>query len=299
MGDTNFIPGQYVGGISAGEGGGPDASGMLSGIGGGAAAGTAIFPGIGTIIGGALGGLGSLLGGSSSQAFAREQMRFQERMSNTAHHREVKDLRAAGLNPILSASHGGASSPGGAAATMPNVGEDLGAGVSASARMMGLELPKLESDIRLQAAQGQSALSSANSSDANAVLSLTQANAVSSDVKVKEATAKQIDALTDPKVAEARAHAALMGQQQEVEQATAKQVQADEERARAQTANYRAQLPRLEWESSRWGIGLDAVGKAASAVGEFVPGGSIGKAIFGGPSSAKRLKLNLKSLTGP
>jgi len=63
---------------------------------------------------------GSLVSGAFNAFQANKQEKFQERMSNTAHQREAEDLKKAGLNPILSANHAGASSPIGAMSRAEN-----------------------------------------------------------------------------------------------------------------------------------------------------------------------------------
>lgn len=71
---------------------------------------------------------------AASTASARAQMDFQERMSNTAVQRQVADMKAAGINPILSAKFGGASTPEGASGDYGAVLNLLGNSMNTSAQ---------------------------------------------------------------------------------------------------------------------------------------------------------------------
>lgn len=73
------------------------------------------------LVGDAMQMIGQHQANQAAKGMAREQMAFQERMSNTAYQRAVADMRAAGMNPMLAYMQGGASTPQGASADVSNV----------------------------------------------------------------------------------------------------------------------------------------------------------------------------------
>lgn len=113
---------------------------------------------LGELLGVALPAAGAFIGQSQANRdnlrIAREQMRFQERMSNTSYQRAVADMKLAGINPMLAYMQGGASSPAGASATMEDA---IGPAVSSAqhARRLKAEMRVLDAQERVARTQAQ------------------------------------------------------------------------------------------------------------------------------------------------
>jgi len=113
--------------------------------------------GLGSVIGGLFSSHGQSEANRANAKMAREQMAFQEKMSNTAVWRRMQDLKNAGLNPALgmSSAAAGASSPSGAMATMGNEGEGIGQGIAGAGQAvaMGAQIKQMKANTALTAAQ--------------------------------------------------------------------------------------------------------------------------------------------------
>lgn len=148
-----------------------------------------------SIVPAVIGGGASLLGGiftnqaqaeqaASAQAFSaaqsQAQMDFQERMRATQYQTAVKDLTAAGLNPMLAYSQGGAGTPAGSAAigqqaTLRNPAE----GLASSAMQLG----NIKADLELKHANTVESYERADMYSADTKLKLLEAPNVSQRLK--------------------------------------------------------------------------------------------------------------------
>lgn len=155
-----------------------------------------MLPFLAPIIGAAIGGGASLIGGamqnSAAKQASREQMAFQKESAQNQYAWAMDDMRRSGLNPILAYKQGGAGTLSGSSYTPQNIGAaaatgaTAGAGVASSAIQASrnqAELANIAADTQLkssqdktQAAMQQQAFAQAGQANANAALSIEQAN---------------------------------------------------------------------------------------------------------------------------
>jgi hypothetical protein len=79
-----------------------------------------ISAGAGTLAGAGISTLGGIISSGYNVHESRQNRRFQRNMANTAHQREMADLKKAGINPLLTAKLGGASTPSGSTSNIQN-----------------------------------------------------------------------------------------------------------------------------------------------------------------------------------
>lgn len=154
-------------------------------------------PGVLAAIAGGTALLGGIYSAYSMRREAEKNRAFQKEMSDTAHQRAVRDMRLAGLNPVLAAGNA-ASSPSGSVGQVPDFSEVGGRAVATA-----LAVKQAQANIDLT--QAQASKTRAEQHDLETLGASGRYRLLSSQADVAELDARQRSELFDTVIKKAKA----------------------------------------------------------------------------------------------
>lgn len=152
------------------------------------------------IVSGGVGLAGTMMQNSQAASNAQSQMDFQQYMASTSHQREVSDLRAAGLNPILSALGSGAPAPGGAMAPVADLGNSISKGMDTA-----IAVRQQNKDLQQKDVQIDNTTADTSNKSATADLIRQQTAATAKEVQSKNLQNMLLMKTMDSQIAKAKA----------------------------------------------------------------------------------------------
>ena len=211
-----------------------------------------------SLIGPVLGLAGGIFGNKEKKKEAAIDRAWQEHMSNTAHQREVADLRAAGLNPILSANKG-ASTPGGAMATPENPASHFTQDYVSSKRLKDVEMKTAAAEVALKEAMTKKTFSDIDVNQMTAAKLAQDAATGRSQEQLNSAVAAREGASEKTLITQAQLNVA----HEAVQKLQALQVQAQTAKTRTEQEHIQAMIRKTIIETYQAGLRTPELENAA------------------------------------